>query len=346
MKLGTKELSTEHGPLIIAEVAQAHDGSLGSAHSYIDAIADAGAEAVKFQTHFASEESTPSEPWRIKFSRKDETRYEYWKRMEFEPEEWSELKAHADERGLIFLSSPFSTKAIDLLLGLDVVGWKVASGELANLPLIKRMAETKLPVMLSSGMSPWSELDMAVEVVRKAGAPLAVMQCTSAYPCPLEKIGINVLEEIRERYQCPTGLSDHSGTIYPGLHAASLGASLVEVHVTFHQKMFGPDVTSSVTFEELAQLVEGCRAMHTMRSNPIGKDAEAGRLHPMRQLFTRSLVTRSALSKGTLLANGHFVLKKPGTGLPESEREHLIGKRLKQDLPADHLITMEDIEAG
>ena len=137
-------------PKIIAEVAQAHDGSLGTAHAYIDAIADAGAHAVKFQTHVASEESTPAEPWRVKFSHKDESRYEYWQRMEFEPPEWRELKAHADERDLIFLSSPFSVKAIDLLMSLGVIAWKVASGEVSNKPLIARMAATKLPVLLSS----------------------------------------------------------------------------------------------------------------------------------------------------------------------------------------------------
>lgn len=331
-------------PKIIAEVAQAHDGSLGTAHAYIDALADAGAHAVKFQTHFASEESTPAEPWRVKFSHKDESRYEYWQRMEFEPPEWRELKAHADERDLIFLSSPFSVKAIDLLMSLGVIAWKVASGEVSNKPLIARMAATKLPVLLSSGMSSWAELDQAVAIVRETGAPLSVIQCTSAYPCPFEKIGSNVLQEIRDRYGCPTGLSDHSGTIFPGLHAASLGASLVEVHVTFHRKLFGPDVSSSITMEELTQLVEGCRAIHTMRTHPMDKDAEAQALQPMRKLFTRSLITSRALTKGTILSHDDLVLKKPGSGLADEHRRQLIGRQVSQDLPADHLIALQDVD--
>ena len=119
--------------------------------------------------------------------------------MEFEPPEWRELKAHADERDLIFLSSPFSVKAIDLLMSLGVIAWKVASGEVSNKPLIARMAATKLPVLLSSGMSSCADLDQAVSIVRETGAPLSVIQCTSAYPCPFETIGSNVLQEIRDR---------------------------------------------------------------------------------------------------------------------------------------------------
>ena len=117
---------------IIAEVAQAHDGSLGMAHAYIDAIANAGADAVKFQTHIASAESTPGEPWRVKFSQQDATRYDYWKRMEFTEEQWQGLKKHADERGLKFLSSPFSVEAVELLTRVGVAAWKVASGEVSN----------------------------------------------------------------------------------------------------------------------------------------------------------------------------------------------------------------------
>src|SRR5918992_3358857 len=123
--------------MIIAEVAQAHDGSLGMAHAFIDAIATTGADAVKFQTHIASAESTPTEPWRIQFSRQDTSRYDYWKRMEFTEAQWSGLKQHADERGLIFLSSPFSIEAVELLERVGVAAWKVASGEVSNRPLFE-----------------------------------------------------------------------------------------------------------------------------------------------------------------------------------------------------------------
>src|SRR5687768_16079635 len=170
--------------LIIGEVAQAHDGSLGMAHAFIDAIAAAGADAVKFQTHIAAAESTPGEPWRVKFSPQDETRYAYWKRMEFTEEQWHGLKQHAAEKGLLFLSSPFSVEAVDLLTRVGVAGWKVASGEVATTPMFEQMARSGLPFLLSTGMSSLGEIDDAVRRVYAYGVPLAVMQCTTAYPCP------------------------------------------------------------------------------------------------------------------------------------------------------------------
>ncbi len=199
--------------IIVAEVAQAHDGSLGMAHAYIDAIANAGADAVKFQTHIAAAESTPYESWRVKFSDQDATRYDYWRRMEFTEEQWHGLKKHANECGLLFLSSPFSVEAVELLSRVGVAAWKVGSGEITNSPMFELMAETGLPILLSTGMSRLSEIDAALEFFKSRKLPVVVLQCTSAYPCPPEKVGLNLIPFFRERYGCAVGLSDHSGTI-------------------------------------------------------------------------------------------------------------------------------------
>ena len=208
--------------LIIGEVGLAHDGSLGFAHAFVDEVARAGADAVKFQTHIAEAESTPAEPFRVAFSRKDATRYEYWKRLEFSEAEWRGLADHARDQGLLFLSSPFSREAVQMLTRVGMPMWKVGSGEVGNGPLLDAMAATGRPILLSSGMSDLAELDGSVERVRAAGVPLAVLQCTTAYPCPPERIGLNLLQVFRERYGCYVGLSDHSGTIYPSLAAAAL----------------------------------------------------------------------------------------------------------------------------
>src|SRR5688500_7871545 len=199
----TRVLSLEGSPIVIAEIAQTHDGSLGQAHAFIDAIARTGAHAVKLQTHIAAAESTPAEPWRVKFSKQDATRYEYWKRMEFTAEQWQGLKDHADERGLLFLSSPFSVEAVELLTKVGVAAWKVASGEVSNPVLFEAMAAARLPFILSSGMSPWSEIDGGVAQVRAKQLPLALLQCTSRYPTPPQKLGLNVMTQMRERYGCP-----------------------------------------------------------------------------------------------------------------------------------------------
>jgi N,N'-diacetyllegionaminate synthase len=329
--------------LVIGEVAQAHDGSLGIAHAFIDAIAAAGAGAVKFQTHVARAESTGAEPWRVRFSPQDETRYGYWRRMEFTEEQWAGLERHADERGLLFLSSPFSTEAVELLERVGVAAWKVASGEIGNRPLFERMADSGKPFLISSGMSPLSEIDAAVEIVRRRGLPFAVMQCTSAYPCPPEKVGLNLIPFFRERYGSAVGLSDHSGTIYPGLAAATLGAEVVEVHVTFSREMFGPDVPASITLPELRQLVEGVRFVEAMRAHPVEKDAVAEEMAPLRRLFTKSIVAREDLPAGTMLEPGHLALKKPGTGLGPDRLPELIGRRLSKDLQRDELLREEDL---
>jgi N-acetylneuraminate synthase len=329
--------------VIAAEVAQAHDGSLGLAHAYIDAIANAGADAVKFQTHIAAAESTPAEPWRVAFSRQDATRYDYWKRMEFTEEQWLGLKQHADDRKLMFLSSPFSVEAVQLLTRVGVAAWKIASGELSNTQMFESIVATKLPVIMSSGMSPLSEVDSAVATIKAKQLPLTVLQCTSLYPCPPEMIGLNIISHFRERYHCDVGLSDHSGTIYPGLAAATIGIEFLEVHVTLSREMFGPDVPVSVTTTELRQLVDGVRFIEAMKAHPLDKDAAASGMQPIRDLFTKSVVAKGDLSKGTVLRLEDLAVKKPGTGIPASGLPRIVGRTLVRHLKADEMLRESDL---
>jgi N,N'-diacetyllegionaminate synthase len=329
--------------LIIGEVAQSHDGSLGMAHAFIDLVAKAGGDAIKFQTHIAAAESTPGEPWRVKFSKQDATRYDYWKRMEFSEEQWRGLKTHADDLGLLFLSSPFSFEAIELLERIGIEAWKVASGEVSNSPALARMIQTGRPILLSSGMSSITELDHAVAQVREGGVPFALLQCTSSYPCGPESVGLNLIQDFRDRYRCPVGLSDHSGEIYPGLAAVTLGAQILEVHVTFSREMFGPDVPVSLTPDQLRDLVQGVRFIERMKSNPVVKDEMAEKLSPMRELFTKSVVARVDLKAGTILSEEHLTIKKPGKGIPAANLPQLFGRPLLRDLAADEMPARTDI---
>ncbi|MGH3896890.1 MAG: N-acetylneuraminate synthase family protein [Pseudonocardiaceae bacterium] len=275
----------------------------------------------------------------------DDTRYEYWKRMEFTAQAWTGLRRHAEDRGLAFLSSPFSLEAVDLLRRVGVAAWKVASGEVANPLLLDAVAQTGAPVLLSSGMSGWAELDGAVERLRGAGAgPLAVLQCTSAYPVPPERVGLNVLGEIRERYGCATGLSDHSGTIFPSLAAVALGGRVIEVHVALSREMFGPDVAASVTSSELRLLVDGVRYVGTALTAPVDKNEVATELAPMRALFGRSLVARHPLPSGHVLAASDLIAKKPAGGIPPARLETLVGRRLRRALRPDEPLHDEDVE--
>ncbi len=331
--------------VVIGEVGQAHDGSLGTAHAFIDAIAAAGADAVKFQTHIADAESRTDEPWRVRFSYEDETRYQYWQRMQFTADAWAGLRRHAEDLGLAFLSSPFSLDAVELLRRVGVAAWKIASGEVGNTLLLDAVAQTGQPVLLSSGMSGWGELDSAVNRLRGAGTgPLAVLQCTSAYPVPPDRLGLNILSEIRERYRCAAGLSDHSGTIFPSLAAVALGGRALEVHVTLSREMFGPDIPASVTTGELHTLVDGVRYLEAALGAPVDKDAMATEMEPMRALFSRSLVARRALPAGHVLATSDLTAKKPGGGIPPAELEAVAGRRLRRALASDELLSEQDLD--
>ena len=263
--------------------------------------------------------------------------------MEFSEAGWRGLREHADERGIAFLSSPFSLEAVELLERVGVPAWKLGSGEVTNAPMLERVAATKLPVLLSTGMSRWAEIDAAVQHVRGAGAPLALLQCTSAYPTVPDQVGLNVIGELRERYGCPVGLSDHSGTIWPSIAAVALGARLLEVHVTLSREMFGPDVPASVTTAELRQLVEGARFVEAALGAPVDKDPMSATLEPMRALFQKSVVARRDLAAGTVLAEADLTVKKPGGGLEPERLTALPGRTLVRAVRQDEPLSDEDL---
>jgi N,N'-diacetyllegionaminate synthase len=330
--------------LIIAEIGQAHDGSLGTAHSYVDAVADAGADAVKFQTHIADAESTRDEQFRVRFSTQDETRYDYWKRMEFSEAQWHDLAAHAQARGLLFLSSAFSVEALELLERVGVPAWKVGSGEYRSAELLSAMARTGKPVLLSTGMSTLAEIDQGVRLMREHGAPVALFQSTSKYPVELPEVGLNVMADLRAQHRCPVGMSIHSPTLWPAVAALALGAELVEVHVVLSRRVFGPDTGASLTVEQLTQLVEARNSVHEMLAHPVDKNAVAQKLAPMRRLFTKSLAPRVDLPAGTKLEAAMMTVKKPGTGIPPDELNTVLGKRLRRGVAADRLLRREDLD--
>ncbi|RLB42528.1 MAG: N-acetylneuraminate synthase, partial [Deltaproteobacteria bacterium] len=282
--------------------------------------------------------------WRVKFSPQDDTRFEYWKRMEFTAEQWRGLKEHADERDLLFLSSPFSEEAVDLLTDIGVAAWKIASGQITDLWMLERLAKTGWPVLFSTGMSPLEEVEWAVGWARGKGLDVAVMQCTSAYPSTIGGVGLNVMADFRDRLGVAVGLSDHTGTIYPSLAAAALGAQLLEVHATFSRQSFGPDVPASVTFDELRTLVEGVRATETMLANPVDKDAVAVEMASMRELFTKSIVARRDLDAGATLRVEDLATKKPAQGISARRMHDVVGKRLARALVAGAFLQEEDIE--
>lgn len=341
----SRTVGSGHPCFIIAEIAQAHDGSLGLAHKHIEVAARCGVDAVKFQTHIADAESTPEEPWRVAFSRQDKTRFDYWRRMEFTPEQWAGLKEHAEEEGLIFLSSPFSEAAVDLLERLGTPAWKVASGEVDNEILLRHLLRSKRPLLISSGMSDPAELDRCVQLCREGSVPVGIFQCTTAYPCPAARIGLEWVRQLALRYQAPSGLSDHSGEIYASLAAVALGASMIEVHLALSDDMFGPDVKASLLPRQLEELCRGIRFIETSLACPVDKSARSEEQERLRTTFGKSVHVARSIAAGEQIAWWHLTAKKPGDGIPARDAYKLVGSVACRDLPVGSRLTPADVRS-
>ncbi len=329
---------------LIAEIAQAHDGSLGIAHSYIDALASTGIDAVKFQTHIAQAESSIHEPFRVKFSYEDNSRFDYWKRMEFTPKQWQGLKEHCEQVGLEFISSPFSIAAVELLENLGVKRYKIGSGEVTNLLLLEKVASTGKPVILSSGMSSMAELTTAYNLLRSFGNSITIMQCTTAYPTKPNQWGLNLIQDLRDQFQVPIGFSDHSGDIYASLSAATLGASAIEFHAVFDKRMFGPDASASLTINQIELLVKGIREIEQALAYPILKDDHAAD-SDVKIMFGKSLAVNKSLQKGHQITIDDLESKKPAKqGISASDFKQMLGKKINKDLAAYSFLKYEDLE--
>jgi len=329
---------------IIAEIAQAHEGSLGLAHSYIDALADCGVDAIKFQTHIADAESSSFEQFRIPFSYEDKTRYDYWKRMEFDCDEWAGLKSHCEEKGIAFISSPFSVAAVRLLEQIGVKQYKIGSGELANYLMLDAIAKTGKSIILSSGMSDWIELDETLQFLTPYGNKLALLQCTTAYPTVPEEWGLTVIQQMKSRYNFPIGFSDHSGDIVAPLAAVALGAEIIEFHAVFDKTMFGPDSKASLTMSQIQSLVKGVRRISQSLKNDNHK-TDSSNFEELKTLFGKSLAVNKILPAGHKLIIDDLESKKPGDkGISAKEYASIIGKKLKTNKQRWDFLTREDIE--
>lgn len=329
---------------IIAEIAQAHDGSLGILHSLVEAAAETGVDAIKFQMHIAQAESSPLEPFRVPFSYVDRTRFDYWKRMELTREQWGLLKERCDKLGVEFLATPFSNAAVDLLEMLGVTRYKIGSGDANNPLLLKKIINTGKEVIISTGLGTIQELDRTVSLLRDNSVPYGLLQCTSKYPSSAGEVGLGWLAKLRDRYGCPVGLSDHSGTIYAGLGAVALGAVALETHITFDRRMFGPDAPASLTIDELSQLVKGARFLEEARGFGADKDIDPSKM-AIRTMFGKALAVNRLVSAGETLRFEDLEGKKPANaGISVADLDRVIGAKLICDKQPWDFLQQEDFE--
>ena len=324
---------------IIAEIGSIHDGSFGNAIKAIEVSARCGATAVKFQTHIADTETLETAPSPSYF--KDESRIDYFKRTGFSKEQWIRLAKCCHDNKVDFISSPFSIEAVDLLRDIGCKAIKVASGEVSNIPLISYIAKAVDKVYISSGMSSWEEMDEAITMLNDVRS-VVPMQCTSEYPCPPERVGLNVLEEMRNRYKRGVGFSDHTTGSTASISAVALGVVTVEKHVTFSRLMYGSDAGNGMEFDDFAKFCSQLNDANLMRSRPVDKN-DLGSLLEMKQIFEKSIVSRRTILAGSVLLESDLAYKKPGTGIPAKDFNQVVGKTTVRDIPSNKMIEWSDL---
>ncbi|MFT4757686.1 MAG: N,N'-diacetyllegionaminate synthase [Vicingaceae bacterium] len=328
----------------IAEVAQAHDGSLGILHSFIDAVSKTGTKAIKFQTHIAEAESSSFEPFRVNFSFEDKTRYDYWNRMEFTKEQWIQIGSHCKEVGLDFISSPFSLLAVDMLEVANVKIYKIGSGEVSNLPLIEKVCKTGKPIIISSGLSDLNELKTTIDLINSHGNKVSVLQCTTAYPTSPEQWCLNQIKELKKTFNIPVGFSDHSGDIFACLSAANWGATIFEYHVTFDKNMFGPDRLASLNMKQVLELNKGLDQIELALNTPLNERITED-VKKLKNIFGKSLAINKDLKKDTLITFEDLETKKPAEmGIPAHEYKKVVGKHLINNLRRWDFIQWNDLK--
>lgn len=326
---------------VIAEIGMNHNGSVTEARAMIDAAAACGADAVKFQCHIFSAESMEDAPAPSYFNK--ETRKTFFERTAFSPEQWKRLKEHAESKKLEFIVSPFSLEAIGLLEGIGVKIYKVPSGEITNTPYLEALAKTGKPVILSTGMSNWKEIDAAVKTVSKFNKKLALLQCTSLYPCRYEDVGLDVMCRMKERYDIPVGLSDHTATIFASLAAASLGAKIIEKHFTIDKNSDTPDSGFSILPDQMKLLIEGVRSIEKMLLSRVDKD-DLSRFNGMKKVFEKSVVSKKFIPKGCVITADLLAFKKPGDGIRADRINDIVGRKAAVDIKENTKIKEEFLQ--
>jgi N-acetylneuraminate synthase len=320
-----------------------HNGSAARAHQLVDAAADAGADAVKFQTFRAdrlASATAPKAAYQAATTGTAQSQQDMLRALELAPELHAELQTHARARGLLFLSTPFDEDSADLLERLDVPAFKVPSGELTNLPFLAHLARKGKPLIVSTGMAGLGEVETAVQAIEAAGTPgLVLLHCVSSYPADPADSNLRVMATLAAAFGVPTGYSDHTlGTAVP-LAAAALGACVIEKHFTLDRTLPGPDHQASAEPAELAALVAGVRTIESAlgdgRKRPVAAEADTA------AVARRSLVAATDIPAGATLTPDLIAFRRPGTGLPPALQRFLLGRRATGPIPAGTLLRLE-----
>ncbi|MFC2075733.1 N-acetylneuraminate synthase family protein [candidate division KSB1 bacterium] len=339
LKVGDKLIGSEQPCFIIAEIGSNHDGSLDTALKHIEAAADCGADAVKFQL-FDALGHTARKKLDDSGNLVDQPIFSFVENITL-PEEWlPALKAESEKRGLAFLCSAFDVDKVNRLEELGVTAHKVASGDLTHLPLLRYMAGKGKPVILSTGMAYLGEVAEAVEALSPAREiPLVLLHCVSTYPSSYGDANLWAMVTLQKAFGFPVGLSDHSPGHTLPLGAIALGASIIEKHVTFDRELTGPDHSYALLFDEFERMVAEVRNLETALGDGLKRPAEAE--VPERLWARRGLFAAVAIKKGEEITSEKIKIVRHAYGLHPRELEHVAGRTAKVDIPADGIINWD-----
>jgi N-acetylneuraminate synthase len=347
IKFGEVEIGPGNPPYIIAEIGSNHNGDVNLCRQLIDAAADAGANAVKFQSWtdtslIAEEEYARNTEYSDK-KKHFGTLREMVSAYQFTADQHREAQAHCRARNISFCSTPFSFEEVDLLESLDVPFFKIASMDVVHLPLLKYVARKQLPVVISTGMATLGEVEQAVEAIRAEGNDrIVLLHCVSIYPPEYRSINLRNMTTLQQSFDVPVGFSDHTlGTAIP-LAAIALGAAVIEKHFTLDQEMAGWDHAISANPEQLRTIVEEGRNVF----NALGETRRTVSPAEMekRKKFRRSLVARRELNRGHQLTEADLDAKRPGTGIAPDEMAYVLGRKLACEVAADQVLHWEHLQ--
>ena len=327
---------------IIAEIGVNHNGSLDRALALIDVCANAGADVAKFQTFSAERLVSPDAPKAEYQVRQDGEgrQFEMLKRLELSAEDHHVLMTHCAKCGIEFLSTGFDDIDLDMLVRLGIKRIKIPSGEMTNLPYLRAVASYRLPVLMSTGMATMEEVEASASVLLAEGVPkdeLTVLHCTSSYPAPDEELNLNAMITMRDKLGVSVGYSDHSEGIEASVIAASMGAEVIEKHITLDRGLPGPDHQASIEPDELREMVRIIRRKDVMAGSPV-KTPSASEQNTA-AVARKSIVASKTITKGELLTDSNLTLKRPGTGLSPMRWDDVINTRAVKDFQPDELIT-------
>ena len=345
MRIADRIIGDGYPCFIIAEAGVNHNGRLERALELIDCAAEAGANAVKFQTFKAGRLVTPHAD-QANYQRENMgqeiSQLQMLTALELSWDDHLALVQRCQKRGILFLSTPFDHKSAELLDKLDVPALKIASGEITNIPLLVQLAKLNRPMIVSTGMCQLGEVEQAVNAIQEAGNDnYALLHCVSNYPADPQEVNLRAMQTLRSAFGKPVGYSDHTLGIEIGIASAALGACILEKHFTLDRTLPGPDHCASLEPDELVQLVRSIRSVESALGD--GRKAPALSERNTAEVARKSLVASTNIPAGTLLTTELIDIKRPGTGLPPVLKPQLINRRTIKDLARGHLLSWEDV---